>query len=160
MREWLESLSAGERRAVAGGVAALVLLLMYLTVWQPMERRNAALAKETAQQRADLEWMLEAALDVKALESRARDEPVKDGRTLIARVSSELKADGMSAEQVRPDGENKLRLNLEGVAFSRLLQTLDRLQTRFGVRVREALIEPADTAGLVDCKLLLERGSA
>lgn len=157
MREWLENLSSSERKAVLAGAAVLAVLLLYLVLWRPLDQRNRTLALELEQSQKDLTWMSAAALEVKALENSATRQQVKDDRTLIARVTAELKDGGLEASQVRPEGEERLRLNLEAVPFSRLLQTLERLQNGFGIQVREALVEPSNTTGLVDCRLLLER---
>jgi type II secretory pathway component PulM len=59
---------------------------------------------------------------------------------------------------VRPEGENRLRVTLEGVSFTRMLQPLYRLQNEYAVRVREAVVEPGGEPGIVNARLLLERG--
>jgi len=158
MRDWFEGLAERERLALMLGAVALVLVLFFVAVWQPVADRNRSLAAELEERNHDLAWMASAAVQIKALEGNSETAQVDDGRTLIARVTSELRADKVEAGQIRPEGENRLRLTIEGVRFTALLPPLERLRNRYGVRVREAAVEPAATAGLVDARLVLERG--
>ena len=158
MREWLDNLSAREQQAVILGGVLLVLLLFYLTVWLPLARNNAQLVADVTEDSQQLAWMRSAALEVRALGASDGRESVKDSRTLIARVTSELRRDSIVASQVRPEGDDRLMLTLEGVPFTRLLQPLARLQSQYAIRVREAVVEPGSAPGVVNARVSLERG--
>lgn len=160
MREWFEGLAERERMALVVGAVALGVVLFFLLVWQPVVDRNRDLAAELEERSRDLAWMATAVVQIKALEGSAKTSVVSDDRTLIARVTSELRTDKLEAGQIRPEGENRLRLTIEGVRFTALLPPLERLKNRYGIRVREAAVEPASSAGLVDARLVLERGGA
>ena len=157
MKDWLEGLAPRDRRALLSAAVVLGLLLFWLLVWQPLGARHAELTDEVANGSADLDWMRSAVLEVRMLQS-AGQQPAKDERTLIARVTAELGSDKLEASELRPEGENRLRLTLLGIPFSHLLQPLVRLQTGFGVQVREAVVERGSGSGIVDVRLLLQRG--
>ena len=57
MKEWLENLAPRERRVLVGGTVALVLLLFYLIIWQPLHTGVAQLRTSVAEQRDTLRWM-------------------------------------------------------------------------------------------------------
>lgn len=158
MKDWFEGLSQRERLALALGALALAVMLFVILVWQPIVSKHGELADTLDRRTADLAWMTTAAAQIKALEGSASEAPVTDERTLIARVTTELKEAGLQADQIRPEGENRLRLTLEGVSFTAMLAPLERLRNRYGVRVREAAVESTDRTGVVDARLLLERG--
>lgn len=160
MREWFESLTPRERQALVFGGVALGLLLFFSVAWWPLARNNAKLVDDVAEDSRQLAWMQSAALEVRTLGTSRAGEGVKDSRTLIARVTAELRRDNIVASQVRPEGEERLRLTLEGVPFTRLLQPLARLQSQYAVRVQEALVEPGGAQGVVDARLLLARSDS
>ena len=157
MKEWLENLAPRERQALVAGGVAFGLLLFYLMVWWPLERNNARLADDVAEDSRQLAWMQGAALEAGTLASSRTPDAAKDTRTLIARVTAELRRDGIVASQIQPEGEDRLRLTLDGIPFTSLLAPLARLQSQYAIRVQEALVEPAGGQGVVNARLLVER---
>ena len=158
MREWLDNLSAREQQTLILGGVLLGLLLFYVMVWSPLLRSNAKLVADVAEDNQQLAWMRGAAVEVRTLGPADAAQNGPDSRTLIARVTVELRREDVVASQVRPEGENRLRVTLEGVSFTRMLQPLYRLQNEYAVRVREAVVEPGGEPGIVNARLLLERG--
>ena len=157
MRERIDQLAPRERLVLLAGGVILILLLLYATVWQPLTRNHARLTGEVAEYGSELEWMRSAAREARVLESGSQ-EPVADSRSLIARVTTELRADQIRAARVQPEGNDRLRLGLERVAFTGLLAPLERMQSKYGIRVEEAAIEPVpDSPGLVNARMLLQR---
>jgi general secretion pathway protein M len=157
MREWLDNLSPREQQALILGGVVVGLLLFYAIVWSPLLRSNASLVAEVAEENRELEWMRGAAVEARTLGAVDSAPESPDSRTLIARVTAELRREGLVASQVRPEGENRLRLTLGGASFTRLMQTLSRLEGQYSVRVREAVVEPGGVPGIVNARLLLER---
>ena len=157
MRERIDQLAPRERLVLLAGVVIVILLVFYAVVWQPLSRNHARLAGEVAEYGSELEWMRSAAMEARLLESGSQ-ETVADSRSLIARVTTELRADQISAARVQPEGDDRLRLGLERVAFTGLLAPLERMQAKYGIRVEEAAIEPVpDSPGLVNARMLLQR---
>lgn len=157
MRERIDQLAPRERLVLLAGGLVVILLLLYVMVWQPLSRNHARLTGEVAEYGSELEWMRSAAMEARLLESGSQ-EAVADSRSLIARVTAELRADQIRAERVQPEGDDRLRLGLERVAFTGLLAPLERMQAKYGIRVVEAAIEPVpDSPGLVNARMLLQR---
>ena len=160
MRDWFEQRPAREQRILLAGTVLLALLLFYAIVWFPVARENRQLEQVLGDRAADLAWMRSAGLEVRSLDRASSNKARADSRTLIARVTAELRRDNIVAKQIRPEGEERLRLTLDGIAFTKLLGPLARLQSGFGIRVREAVVEAGSSSGVVNVRLLLQRDGA
>lgn len=156
MRDWLEQRSARERTMLFVGVVAVLMTLFYVGIWQPLVGNHARLSEDVTKDREELAWMRIAAVEAQKLNTRSK--PATDSRSLLARTTAELRKDKIATSRVQPEGDDRLRVRLDRVAFTRLLAVLDRLQSRFGVSVSESAIEPVSgSPGLVNVQLLLAR---
>ncbi len=157
MKEWFASLAQRERRMVMAAAAFILLFLIYLLLVSPLMSTNEALSLSVEQKARDYEWMKSRAADARSrvLAGPARQQ--KDSRTLIARVTSELRTKSITPVQVRPEGERRLNLTLRDVNFVNLMDRLEHLQSSFDVRVAKASIEPGSDTGLVNAQLTLAR---
>jgi len=157
MKEWFESLAQRERRMILAAAAFIILFLLYVLIVSPLMSTNETLSQSVEEQARDYEWMKSRAADAR---SRVLAGPVrqeKDSRTLIARVTSELRTKSITPVQVRPEGETRLNLTLRDVNFVNLMDRLEYLQSSFNVRVAKATIEPGSDTGLVNAQLTLAR---
>jgi len=157
MKEWFESLAQRERRMILAAAAFVLLFLIYVLLVSPLMTTNEALTQSVAENARDYEWMKSRAAEARSrvLAGPAKEE--KDSRTLIARVTSELRTKSITPVQVRPEGETRLNLTLRDVNFVNLMDRLEHLQSSFNVRVAKASIEPGSEAGLVNAQLTLAR---
>ena len=157
MKEWFESLAQRERRMVLAAAAFILLFLIYVVIINPLMSTNEELSQSVEQKARDYEWMKSRAADARSRVLAGPAKQEKDSRTLIARVTSELRAKDITPVQVRPEGETRLNLTLSDVNFVNLMDRLEHLQSSFDVRVAKAAIEPGSDAGLVNAQLTLAR---
>ena len=157
MKEWFESLAQRERRMVMAAAVLIILFLIYFLLVSPLMNANESLSQSVEEKARDYEWMKSRAADARSrvLAGPARQE--KDSRTLIARVTSELRTKDITPVQVRPEGETRLNLTLRDVNFVNLMDRLEYLQSGFNARVAKAAIEPGSDTGLVNAQLTLAR---
>ena len=157
MKEWFESLARRERRMVVAAVLFVLLFLMYLLIVSPLMTANETLSQSVAEKADDYEWMKSRATDARSRVLASTDGQKDDNRTLIARVTSELRTKNITPVQVRPEGETRLNVTLRDVNFTHLMDRLDHLQSNFAVHVAKASIEPGSETGLVNAQLTLAR---
>ena len=158
MKQWFEQLSQQERYMLIAAAAGLVLLLLYLLAIRPLVQSNSELRNEIADKQDALLWMQSASQEIRSLQSTRRTTPKADSRTLIARVNSVLRQKSITPAAIKPEGEKRLRMTLEAVSFTTLMERLDLLQSQYGVRVMQATIDPAsDQSGRVNARLTLAR---
>lgn len=159
MKAWLNSLEQGERRMVIAGAALLLVMLIYVMAWEPLVNKVDALRTSTAEQQSLLNWMKQAAQEVKQLRgsSSQPSKPVS-GQSLLSVVDSTAKAArlGKSLKRVQPDGEQKVRVWLEEANFDDVVRWLTTLETRQGVRVVSSVFQAKEVAGRVDVRLVFE----
>ena len=157
MKGWFDSLSERERWMVIAAGAALVLFLLYLLVVHPLLSANSELREAVETGHSDYEWMTARAVEAKSRMLAGASNKPTDNRTLIARVTSELRTRDIKPRQVRPEGERRLNLTLTDVVFVDLMERLEYLHTEFDIRADKVSIEPGGGPGLVNVQLTLTR---
>ena len=157
MKEWFESLARRERRMVVAAALFVLLFLIYLLIVSPLMTANETLSQSVAEKADDYEWMKSRATDARSRVLASTDGEKDDNRTLIARVTSELRTKNITPVQVRPEGETRLNVILRDVNFTHLMDRLDHLQSNFAVHVAKASIEAGSETGLVNAQLTLAR---
>jgi general secretion pathway protein M len=150
----LRNLTPRERLIYLGGAAA-VLLILYLSLWLPVQRELSRLRTTVPQEKTQLAQMQVQAMEVNQLRASGRL-PVAGGN-LLARLEQSATANGIRSRITRmePDGSNGARLSLDGVDFNAVIGWLSTLQTQGGVRVEKATFETQPTAGTVNAHLTL-----
>jgi general secretion pathway protein M len=157
VKSWFDSLSERERWMVIAVAAALVIFLFYLIVVQPLLSANRELHEAVETGHRDYAWMTSRAVEAKSLLLAGPSGQREDDRTLIARVTSELRTKDINPKQVRPEGESRLNLTFEEVVFVDLMERLEYLHTAYDIRVAKASLEPGGGPGLVNVRLTLTR---
>lgn len=161
MKEWWERLNERERWMVTAGAALTLLLLVYALVWQPFQNRLKGLRQAVAQQTADLAWMQQAAQEIKRLEqasSGAEKTSGSDRRSLLTLVDQTAKSAGLGSavKRVEPQGEDKLRVQLEQVGFDKMIVWLGTLRQQHGVVATNVTVDRQGDSGEVNARLILQ----
>lgn len=136
---WQE-LAPRERSMLVLGAAALALGLAYALVWHPLAQGILRNEAHVAQQRADLAWMQQAALQMHALRSQAGGQPVpraKADQPLHVVLNAALRAQGLDSAVTErtQDEDGSIRLTFKAVPFDALLRCLASLQAE-GLQVQ------------------------
>lgn len=137
------------------GSAAAVLLILYLSLWLPMQRELSRLRTTVPREKVQLAQMQVQAMEVNQL--RASGRLPMSGGNLLATLEQSATAGGLRQRisRMEPDGANGARLSLDGVDFNALISWLANLQSQGGVRVDKATFEPLPAPGTVNARLTL-----
>ena len=159
LRQRFEELAPRERRLVylaAGFVAAAAI---YLIVVLPIQAYSARAATRVAKKTADLAWMQQVAPQVMAAGATGGG---GSGESLVVLVDRSAREAGLGASvrDQSPNGDNGLRLRLEGAQFDVLVAWLVNLQQQHSVTVDSANVDAATAPGLVNASLTLTHGAA
>ena len=156
MSELLARYSPREKMIVA--VALLVMLVIggHALVIEPYLQRVAALQDEIEQQRADLEWMRSAVARLPNSAMTADSDEIRG--TLANFIDQAVRRQGLAGQlsQMSPVGEDEIRMRYSAVEFNRLIAFI-ALVNSSGLAVKDIRISPAETPGIVDANLVLER---
>jgi general secretion pathway protein M len=143
--------------AMLGGGALLVILLLWALVWHPVSQGRAELAQRVDDQERLLSWMRAASSDVR--QGRAQTMMSTDGATvsLLTLVDESLRAHelGDAVRRVEPDGDNVVRLWLDGARFDDLMAWFTTLDGGYGAVVNELSAQTTDAPGIVNVTLTL-----
>ena len=141
MKEWFASLEQRERHLVTGGAVLLALMLMYLAVWEPLTNTVDNLRVSTAEQESTLQWMRQAAQEIKKLRGTGSNRAKSTGsQSLLSVVDSTAKSGSLGAalKRVQPDGEKRVRVWMEAANFDDVIKWLVLLDSRYGVGVENS----------------------
>lgn len=159
MKQWLASREPRERRALLLGLIAVVAVVLYAGVWQPLNREVGRLQSAVTRQQADLAWMKRAAAEVGKLRANQSRRPAADsGQSLLALVDASSRGAHLDKviRRLEPQGTDQVQVWIEGAGFDALARWLVGLQAQSGVEVTLASMEQKGV-GTVDARLTLAR---
>lgn len=159
VRHWLANLAPRERNLVYGAAALLGVAVLYAGVVLPIEHMQAKQAARVERKAADLAWMQQAAPRVSAMAATGGAGTKESLVVLVDRTGRQSGLGGTIRDQ-SPNGQNGLRLRLEGAPFDVMITWLASLQLGFGISVSDATIDTGSAPGLVNASITLTHGAA
>lgn len=159
MKAWWEHLGVREQWLVGGGTILMLLILVYVLIWEPFQSSHRRLQQRVAEQRADLAWMGQAAQEVQRLSNNAGAAQLQaDGRSLLTRVDQAARAAGLgpALKQITPQGDDKLNARLDVVEFDKLLPWLGALEREHRITLINLSVERTETTGRVNARVILQ----
>lgn len=162
MKDWFLALAPRERVIVASGAVALLLLFVYLALWEPLDRRVQGLREGVAAQQGNLAWMLGASEEIRRLRGTGGRPSTADDRSLLTIVDQSARESGIkqALHRMEPEGGTGVRLWLAATPFDQLVTWLGQLEREHGIAVSALSLEPKETPGTVEARVTLERGGA
>jgi len=159
IKAWYRGLQPSERLIVmsAGAVIAVVLLMGIL--FGPLASSLRTRQERVANKQQDLVWMRSVSNSVRAVAasqpSGMSSEPLV---VLINRTAQQSGITGALTNQA-PQGDNGIRIRLEGASFDSMVAWLGVLEQQYGIRVDTASMDRGDKIGVVNASLMLARGA-
>ncbi len=155
MKARWNALEPRERTLVAAGGAVLLAVVLWVGVWEPLDRHRDVLAERVAANQALADWLTR-------LEQRLPSGPAEpptatlDGRSPLAVVDQSARAAGLAGalQRIEPGSRGEIRVTLERAEFPALMGWLGELVENRPFRVvsvRADRVEP----GRVDATLVL-----
>lgn len=157
MKDWFLELEQRERILVSAGAVLLVLLTLYLMVWEPIADDYHGLQSNVAKQQETLAWMQKAAVQVKGLR---RNNPAAaqglGGRSMLAVVDKSARTGGLGAaiKRIEPDGSKGVKVWFEGVSFDAMVLWIGKLSKSYAIEVDSGTLEPLGR-GRINARLTL-----
>jgi len=156
MKNWFMGLQQQERLTVSAGAIALVVMLLYSAIWDPLHSGVEQLEKNIAKQAPLLQWMEEAANDVKILRGGQAAKKAAPGQSLLSLVDSTAKKGklGNALKRVKPDGNTRVSVWLEQASFDDMVKWLEVLNRDYSIEIASLVIDRKDTPGIVDSRIV------
>lgn len=158
LRTWFEALQPRERWLVLLGAGALLLLVLYLLLWEPLFERHGQLKATVAEQQETLAWMQQASARIRALQRSAPGGAARGlgGRSLLSVVDQSARSAGLggSIKRIEPDSNKGVKVWLEGASFDQMILWLGNLTRQYQIETTTVTIEPQG-AGRINARLSL-----
>ncbi|HJL93570.1 MAG TPA: type II secretion system protein GspM [Woeseiaceae bacterium] len=158
MNKWFKSLQTRERIALAVGVIFILILVLPFYVWKPLTTKLNFLETRIKQ----LEWSM---VEIKYLKKNKGQinlnlqKTVDVNESLVVLIDKSLrKFNILSAlQRSQPIDDNRIRIDLNNVAFNKIIQCLDELKKNHNLDVESAnlSIPQSGNPGIVNASFTL-----
>lgn len=147
-----------ERILFSAGAACLLLIILYLLIWEPISMGISQEESRVAQQRETLQWMQRASVDVVALRGSGNAK-LRSNEALLTLVDRTARQAGLRnyIKRLKPQGNDLVQLWMEQTPFDILMQWLGTLETDYRITVQSATLDKLDQPGMVDARINLNR---
>lgn len=156
-KEYWSGLQPREQRFLVAGGVALVLILIYVLIIDPMSSALSRLRTSVAAQQEELVWMRQASIEAKQLMAGSPQRSTgRSGQSPMSVIDATARKHGLAKalKQLSPNG-NKVRVRLEAAAFDAMLQWLGELGEKQGIGVDSLSMERLADPGLVNVTVVL-----
>jgi type II secretory pathway component PulM len=153
-RQWWRVRSATERSIVAGLALLLGLALLWVLLWQPLQRDALRLRRQLAVQGAALAQARREADEIAVLARQPASTPATSPR---ADLEALLAKEGLSATAIETLDASRLRLTFDNVAFDTLAPVLQSLQQDARLLAVEVSATARVEPGKVRAEVILTR---
>ncbi|NKI35673.1 type II secretion system protein M [Wenzhouxiangella sp. XN79A] len=157
MRNRWNALSERERMLVASAGAVVLVVVLWVAVWEPLDRHRDALSERAAAQQALADWLagLEQQLPAGVTETPATS---LGGRSPLAVVDQSARAAGLAGalQRIEPGSTGEIRVTLERAEFPAMMRWLSGLVGERPFRVVSVRADRVES-GRVDATVLLEQ---
>ena len=155
LKERFDALQSSEQRAVTILGVFAVVVVIYLGVWTPASDWRVIAEQERNSQFETLSMMKETESQARAA---ARERPTETAEeSLLSIVSSSTQEQGINPNRLQPEGENAVSLWFDNVAFSSVMELLERMAAIPGVEVQQLVIDGSEEPGQVRARIVLSR---
>lgn len=147
---WLQ-LNIREQRLVIAMASVVTFFILYTAIWAPLNNNIIAATKKVERQEKLLTWVQESTATYKqALGSGASKNRNKSLSSVVNKTAGQSK---IAIARMQPQGDT-LQVWIDEVPFDHLLNWLERLSTKEGIRVKGIDLTHADKAGVVKVRRL------
>jgi general secretion pathway protein M len=160
MRDWFDTLEAREQLFVAIGGFVVLVALIYVLAWSPLDKKHAEAASSVAnwqQSLAELRPLRGMMQDADA--PRPGASAVQQSPIIV--VDQTLRSRGLEQYRRRsqPTTSNGIRVEFENVAFDELVLWLGDLADQYAMHVQSGSIAAGSRSapGRINATLTLER---
>jgi len=158
---WLQ-LKPSERMLLSIGGIVMSILMLYLFLLEPFTKKAEELSGKLAKQKAEIEWLKEAAKEVKQLQASSSGVRggKKPGQSLLVIVDQTAKQNklGDSLKRVEPDGAERVRVWMDEAPFDDVAKWLTLLNNRYQLDVESAVFDKVENVGRVNVRLVFIEG--
>lgn len=157
-QDWFRSLQPRERVIVSAGAVIVVFIAIYFGL-APFYKALHLRAERVERKQNDLAFIRSVAPEVQALGAGRPIGAGPSGESLVVLVDRTARECGLGASLTgqTPNGENGIRVRLEGASFDVVIKCLGNLQRAQSIGIESASFDRTGKPGTVNANLVLNR---
>ena len=159
--DWYHGLQQRERQLVLAASIVITATLFYLIIWEPIHNSVAEQSQKYQSQSEILQWMQNAANEVRLLKSSGSTNRRKvdstQAVTLVVEKSANLAGIKPFLSKLESTSDKGARVTIDAASFDQLLLWLNTLQSQYGISVTSANLDRDDKPGTVNARMTLKR---
>ncbi len=153
--EWFKSQTARDQIALVVGSIALIFYILIGMVYQPLQAKVANLQVTNTAAQQDLQWMVQSAAQVKALQGDSSKAFNVVQGSISQVVDSTVRQSGLKMKRFQPSGDNQAQVWLESVPYNAAISWLHDIENQFGFTIDSASINATSQPGLINLRVRL-----
>jgi general secretion pathway protein M len=161
LHDWYHGLQQRERQLVVAASVVIAATLFYLVIWEPIHKNIAEQSQKYQSQVGILEWMQNAANEVRLLKTTGSSNRKKASSnqavTLLVEQSATLAGIKPFLTKLESTSDKGARVTIDAASFDQLLLWLNTLQIQYGISVTSANLDRDDKPGTVNVRMTLKR---
>lgn len=151
IKTWWQGLNLRERRLVIGLSAAVLAILLYGLVWQPLNDNLDSTKKRLASREALLTWVTENTGRYQSAQSASGTKQVNGSLSSI--VNRTANQQQLTITRMQPQGDS-IQVWVDSASFTQLLFWLEQLVNNEGLRVQAIDLTKGENQGEVRVRRL------
>jgi general secretion pathway protein M len=151
MKAWWLQLNTREQQLISALGSVLIVFLLFSFIWQPLNENIDKAQKKLVRQQSLLTWVKTETQRYKATKGNGSNS--RSSGSLSSIVNRTAGANAIAITRMQPQG-NDLQVWIDNIAFSQLLQWLERLSTQEGISVKAIDLTRGEQIGQVSVRRL------
>jgi len=158
-QQWLDTLQQREKYIVIGGSIALIFILFYLIIWEPITSNYEQQKLKLDSQSQLYSWMKNASSEISSIKaaggsltSRFKNQSISSLADRSARTTG-VKSFITKIEQ----SKSGVKVIMKSASFDLIINWLSDLENKYGISSSNIKVEQAKEPGSVDAYITLER---
>lgn len=150
MKEKWQQLSDQEQRILLYVSPFVLIFLLYLLVWQPLNDSIATKKIKLVRQQALLTWVKENSQRYASAQKNGKSTSKGSVSSIVNRTAKQMQ---VKLSRIQPQGDS-VQIWVDEIPFNTLLVWLERLSTQEGLNVENIDLSTTDTQGVVQVRRL------
>ena len=151
MKTWWQTLNIREQKLVIIMGAFVIIFLFYSLVWQPINEGIMRLSNKLERQQQLFAWVRESTQRYQVAKRNGNGNKAKGSLSSI--VNRTANSHQITITRMQPQGDD-LQVWIDEIAFSQLLQWLERLANNEGLHVKAIDLSRSALSGTVKVRRL------
>ena len=157
MKDWFYRFNTREQLSLLLLGGALLLYLLYMLLWSPLDQRRDDMAERNTAAAASLQRVDGMVSEI--LRLREEGGGTRQRRNLTGLINQTTASAGLTVTRLQPNSSGELQVRMESVAFDAVMAWLNVLENREGLVVQEVALSQSGDGGRVNATVRLAGGS-